>query len=193
MDRWLLKMTHYADRQLFHQRGHKQEDPLGFLSRHLRYIQVLGLADDGSACKVTELLRTAPPAWKSILDLTNLATLLKTAAYQLKQLVELLQAGQRSAANMLDDNLIRRLTSLGFACGDAKSRASSKGVHHCPNQSACAQLTIMDGSGSAPASSTFIMELDEETKDGALPADNSSSNKEYDAHEDVLKLLTPVS
>jgi hypothetical protein len=145
-------MTHFANHQLFRQKGHEQEDLLRFLSCQLRFIQVLGLADDRSAHEITKLLRTACPAWKSILDLTNLATLLKTAAYQSEQLAELLQVGQRgSLGSVLDSDLVRKLTSLGFARGNLHLGGPARNFFFLRlNRSARACLAISDGNTNAP-------------------------------------------
>jgi hypothetical protein len=187
---WLLKMTHFANHQLFRQKGHKQEDLLRFLSCQLRFIRVLGLADDRSAHEITKLLRTACPAWKSILDLTNLATLLKTAAYQSEQLAELLQVGQRgSLGSVLDSDLVRKLTSLGFAQSNLHLGGPARNFFFLRlNRSARACLAISDGDANAPLSSTFITELEDMVEDKpnlyAAPAVNKD---ELYVHNDVMQ------
>jgi hypothetical protein len=182
-DRWVNKMTHYADRQTYRQRGFDQEDPLGFLSRRLRYIRVLGLADEGSAREITELLRTAPPAWKSILDLTDLSQLLRTAAYQFDQLIELAHVGQRGATVLSDGDLVRRLTSLGFS-REPRPSQSGRSFQHRSNNQRGARLAIADGA--APATShAYITELEDGGAD--RDADQVAPSEDEDsAHDEAI-------
>jgi hypothetical protein len=139
-DRWILEMTRYTDRQHFRQRGHENENALAFLSRRLRYIRVLGLAEEGTAREITELLSTAPPAWKSILDMNSLTSILKTASYQHDQLEALAQVSGRNSSSISDSDLVRRLSHLGYI----RQNGSSSGGR--PHQArAGARLAISDG------------------------------------------------
>jgi hypothetical protein len=157
-ERWVLEMTHYADRQSFRQRGFKAEDPLAFLSRRLRYIRVLGLADEGSAREITELLRTAPPAWRSVLNLANLTSLLQTAALQGEQLVELARAGQRGLSGASDGDLVKRLTGLGFTRAANPSRSF---VLRHGSVSRGARLAVTASDGVDGVGQAFITEVDD--------------------------------
>jgi hypothetical protein len=161
-ERWVVEMTHYADRQMYRQRGHESEDPLAYLGRRLRYIRVLGLADEGSPREITELLRTAPPAWKSILDMSSITAILKTAAYQFDQLDELARVGQRSSGAMSDGDLIRKLTGSGFLRDGSTSGARRPFVPRVQG-SRGARLAITDGDGAdGDASHAYITELEEQ-------------------------------
>jgi hypothetical protein len=184
-DRWVLEMTPYADRQSYCQRGHENQDPLGFLSCRLRYIRMLGLVNEGSPCEITELLRTAPLAWKSILDLTSLTTLLKTAAFQFDQLSKLARVGQQGLSGLSDGDLVCCLTGMGFSRTLQGNRPFQPhgGTHACSSR-----LAITDGtdSGTDLTGQAFITEVDDEAlveKDehkGALDSDAS-------LHNDMLK------
>ncbi|KAJ7446168.1 hypothetical protein B0H11DRAFT_1930199 [Mycena galericulata] len=89
-DQWINRMHDEYKDMRFRRRGHEHELPRAFVQARLMYSRILGTTVPGTPAEVREVMRTAPIAWKTALQLDtipNTATLQRAVAERESELI----------------------------------------------------------------------------------------------------------
>lgn len=129
-DRWQQDRQNKYTMQRFRQYGYANESPLDFIQRQILYCRMLLSVPPGSIEEVREVMQKAPVAWKTILVLENVTSVMELQVRVSDMEPQLLEASrmQTDGVNHFNvDNLAKDLWRAGY---DLRRRDTSARMSH---------------------------------------------------------------